>query len=75
MVRAVNELGYATTGLDLVSTEMEGKVCVQLTESDMCASEFWRRCCGVLKDEGEEWGLSQAWGWRRSGIVGGRGAG
>lgn len=46
--------------------------CVQLTESDVCKSEFWRRCRGVLKDEGEEWGLSQAWGRRRSGREGGR---
>lgn len=29
--------------------------------------EFCRRCWGVLKeDEGEEWGLSKAWGRRRS---------
>lgn len=47
------------------STETDRRMCVQLTESDVCASEFWRRCCGVLKDEGEEWGLSQAWGRRR----------
>lgn len=32
----------------------------QLTESDVYASEFCRRCCGVLNDEEEEWGLSQA---------------
>lgn len=40
-------------------------VCVGLTGSDVGTSEFCRRCCGVLKDEGEEWGLSQAWGRRR----------
>lgn len=55
------------------AAETEG-ACVQLTESDACKSEFWRRCCGVLEDEGEQWGLSQAWGRRRrrSGREGGR---
>ena len=44
--------------------EVSASVCVHLTESDrVCVSEFCRRCCGVLKeDEGEEWGLSKAWG-------------
>lgn len=43
-------------------------VCVYLTKSIwVCVSEFCRRCWGVLKvDEGEEWGLSKAWGRRRS---------
>lgn len=37
---------------------------VHLTESErVCVSEFCRLCWGVLKmDEGEEWGLSHAWG-------------
>lgn len=70
--RAVNEpFGKATT-LDLVSVmEMELGGGVQLTESDVYASEFCRRCSGVLNDEEEEWGLSQAWG--RSGKEGRRG--
>lgn len=54
-----------------VATETED-ACVQLTESDVCKSEFWHRCRVVLKDEGEERGLSQAWGRRRSGREGGR---
>lgn len=45
-------------------------MCINLTESDKVdMSDHWRRCRGVLKEnEGEEWGLSKAWG-------GGRGEG
>lgn len=45
-------------------------MCINLTKSDKVdMSDVWRRCRGVLKEnEGEEWGLSKAWG-------GGRGEG
>ena len=54
--------------------KVDASACVHLTESDrVCVSEFCRRCWGVLKEnEGEEWGLSKAWGRRRS-RKGGRG--
>ena len=50
------------------SLNVKASECVHLTKSDrVCVLEFCRRCWGVLKeDEGEEWGLSKAWGRRRS---------